>query len=171
MAKDLDGIDLVFCAAGMLSPQSLCEENLMEIEQLMYSNYLIPAYFISLIKKKMNNEGTIIAISSIAGTRGRKQNYFYGAAKSAFTNFLSGLRQELSFENINVLTVIPGFVKTKMIKDIQTPKILTISPRKLAKSIVKATQKRKAILYPGVSLIIYYFVKFLPEFIFKRLNF
>ena len=170
-AKDLDEIDLVFCAAGMLSPQGFCEENLVAVEQLMYSNYLIPAYFISLIKKKINRGGTIIGISSIAGERGRKQNYFYGAAKSAFTNFLSGLRQELSSQDINVLTVIPGFVKTKMISDLQTPKILTTSSSKLAKTIIKATGRRKAVLYPGISLVVYYIVKLLPEFVFKKLNF
>lgn len=155
----------------MLSPQTVCEKNLTEVEQLMSSNYLIPAYFISLIKTKMNRKATVIGISSIAGERGRKQNYFYGAAKSAFTNFLSGLRQELSDQDINVLTVIPGFVETKMIKNIQTPKILTISSGALAKTIIRAIKRRKAILYPGGSWVINYVVKSLPEFIFKKLNF
>ena len=37
--KDLNDIDIVFCAAGMLSPQTVCEKNLTEVEQLMSSNY------------------------------------------------------------------------------------------------------------------------------------
>tara|TARA_B100001105_G_C22282544_1_gene395975 strand:- start:67 stop:750 length:684 start_codon:yes stop_codon:yes gene_type:complete len=171
VTKDLDNIDLIFCAAGMLSPQVDCEENLLEVKRLMYSNYLIPAYFISLVKKKINPGGTIIGISSIAGERGRKQNYFYGAPKSAFTNFLSGLRQELSSQDINVLTVIPGFVKTKMITDLKTPKILTTSSGRLAKSIIRAIKKRKSILHPGISLLVSYVVRLLPEFVFKNLNF
>ena len=35
------------------------------------------------------------------------------SAKSAFSTYLSGLRQELSKKNINVITVHPGFVKTQ----------------------------------------------------------
>ena len=60
VTKDLNDIDIVFCAAGMLSPQTVCEKNLTEVEQLMSSNYLIPAYFISLIKTKMNRKATVI---------------------------------------------------------------------------------------------------------------
>ena len=40
-----------------------------------------------------------------------------GSSKSAFTTFLSGLRNRLSKKNIHVLTVLPGFVDTKMTKN------------------------------------------------------
>ena len=63
------------------------------------------------------------------------------------------------------------YILNQMIKNIQTPKILTISSGALAKTIIRAIKRRKAILYPGGSWVINYVVKSLPEFIFKKLNF
>ena len=35
----------------------------------------------------------IIGLSSLSGVRGRKSNFIYGSTKSAFTQYLAGLRQ------------------------------------------------------------------------------
>lgn len=37
----------------------------------------------------------IIGLSSLSGVRGRKSNFVYGSTKSAFTQYLAGLRQYL----------------------------------------------------------------------------
>ena len=66
--------------------------------------------------------GFMIGISSVAGDRGRKKNYIYGSSKSALTAYLSGLRNRLNSANVHVLTVKPGFVATKMTKNITLPK-------------------------------------------------
>ena len=44
---------------------------------------------------------------------------------------------------IHVLSVKPGFIKTKMIEGIETPKKLTASPKDVATKTFKAYKKKK----------------------------
>ena len=138
--------------------------------EVMDVNYKGPILFINEIKKILKI-GFIIGISSVAGERGRQKNYIYGSAKSAFSTYLSGLRQELSKTNINVITVHPGFVKTKMTKDIKTIEFLTTTPDKVALDIFKGQQSNKSIVYTKFYWrYIMLIINIIPEPLFKRLN-
>ena len=46
--------------------------------------------------------GFLAALSSVAGDRGRKSNYHYGAAKAALTTDLEGLRHRLHASGVRV---------------------------------------------------------------------
>ena len=81
----------------------------------------------------------------MAGQKGRKINYHYGASKSALSTFLSGLRQKLATENISVLTIELGFVKTKMTKNIPFHSFLTDNAHQAAKKILRAVYSSKEI--------------------------
>lgn len=59
--------------------------------------------------------GTIIAISSVAGTRVRRSNFVYGAAKAAMDSFYTNLSVALEAAGVRVLVVRPGAVDTAMI--------------------------------------------------------
>ena len=138
--------------------------------EVMDVNYKGPILFINEIKKILKT-GFIIGISSVAGERGRQKNYIYGSAKSAFSTYLSGLRQALSKTNINVITVHPGFVKTKMTKDIKTIKFLTTTPDKVALDIFNGQQSNKSIIYTKFYWrYIMLIINIIPESLFKRLN-
>lgn len=91
--------------------------------------------------------GTIIGISSVAGNRGRQSNYIYGSAKAAFTAYLSGLRNRLYHHQVHVLTVLPGFVYTKMTEHLKLPKPLTARPEEVADAVYKAARNRTNIIY------------------------
>src|SRR5690606_12784913 len=115
--------------------------------------------------------GTIVGISSVAGERGRQSNYLYGSAKAGFTAYLSGLRNALFSDNVHVVTVLPGFVYTKMTENLNLPKLLTAQPSEVADAIYAAVQKKKNTIYvrwfwKWIMLII----KCIPEFIFKKLK-
>lgn len=115
----------------------------------------------------------ICVITSVAGLRGRKKNLFYGASKSGLISYLSGLRQKYK-RNINICTVIPGYINTKEFKKlkISCPKFLITEPKDCAKTILKALQKNKEIVYVNYKWkIIMSIIKLIPEKIFKRLNF
>ena len=120
-------------------------------------------------------KGFIIGISSGAGDRGRASNYIYGSAKSAFSTYLSGLRNRLSKSNVHVMTVKPGVVNTPMIKDeikeLKLPAILIAKPEDVAKDIYNAQIKGKDILYSRwFWKYIMMVIKCIPEPIFKRLS-
>lgn len=165
--------DIVISAFGYLGNQALAMNDFNEAYNIMISNYM---GHVSLINKyvskvKGNKVCTIIGISSVAGERGRQSNYLYGSAKAAFTTYLSGLRNDLFDHNIHVMTVIPGFVKTKMLGNFKTPGFLTASSEEVANLIFKAfINKRNVVYIYPVWKYIMFIIKGIPEFLFKRMK-
>jgi len=165
-----DGVILAF---GYLGDQQLSQKNFQEAKKSLDTNFngavsiseIIAADFVK------RNKGFIVGISSVAGERGRQENYIYGSAKAGFTAYLSGLRQRLFKENIHVMTVKPGFVHTKMTNDKTLPPLLTATPEKVGKAIYKGVIKKKDTIYVyPVWRIIMGIIKLIPEKIFKRLE-
>lgn len=166
--------DVVVFAIGYLGNQQLAEIDWNEAKRIIDINYTsqIPLLnnFANLMAK--SKHGTIIGISSIAGERGRKANYFYGSAKSALTQYLSGLRQKLSDTKVRVLTVKPGFIRTKMTSHLAVPSIFEGNARDVAKKIFEAYKKNQPVLItPSIYKVLNTIIKFIPEGIFKKLNF
>ena len=163
--------EIALCSVGLLGKQKDDETNMLNSLLSMKTNYLGPSLLFGEIANRFEKRGSgsIIGISSVAGDRGRASNYIYGSAKSGFSTFLSGLRNRLNKSNISVLTVLPGFVKTKMIDSIDTPSIITSKPKTIAKLIYKNCFKSK-IIYPYPWQYILFIVKLIPENIFKKLN-
>ena len=164
-------IDLVVSCFGYLGNQEIAESDNNEAQKIISTNFIDHVTILDLFAQHFENnkQGTIVGISSVAADRGRASNYYYGSAKAGFDAYLSGLRNRLFSSNVHVLTVKPGFVKTKMIDGIETPSFLTSSSEKAAKQIHRAIKKKRNIIYVGkrwfwVMLII----KNIPEFIFKR---
>ena len=123
----------------------------------------------SLIKYKSQKKlDTIIGISSVAGDRGKKKNCVYSSSKSAFSSYLDGLRQRLYATDIHVITVKPGWIKTKMTKNLNLPKFMTTNVDFVGKKIFKSFKAKKNTLYvPGYWSIIMFIYKMIPEKIFK----
>ena len=162
----------VICATGYYPNQLKAQTDNEEMLNTTTANFTGPASIINYLVEKMKKirKGFIIGISSVSGERGRKKNYIYGSAKSGFTTFLSGLRNDLFDQNIHVMTVILGFIRdgTEMnfIK-----KTLSANPRDIAKSIVRSQMKSKDIVYLKWQWrYIMFIVRSIPEFIFKRIN-
>jgi decaprenylphospho-beta-D-erythro-pentofuranosid-2-ulose 2-reductase len=116
--------------------------------------------------------GSIAAISSVAGDRGRQSNYLYGAAKGGLTIYLQGLRNRLHHAGVHVLTVKPGFVDTAMTAGTINPRSpLLATPERVAYDIDQALLKRKDVLYtPWFWWGIMTLIRALPEAVFKRLK-
>jgi decaprenylphospho-beta-D-erythro-pentofuranosid-2-ulose 2-reductase len=113
--------------------------------------------------------GTIIGISSVAGNRGRQSNYLYGSAKSGLTAYLSGLRNKLFHNNVHVITVLPGFVYTKMTEHLQLPKALTARPEEVADALFEGIKKKKDIIYVRwFWKWIMFIITAIPESVFKK---
>ena len=148
----------------------------IKCETLIRINFLNPVLFINKIVPKMETEKNsfIVVLTSVAGLRGRSKQLFYSSAKSGFITYLSGLRQKLFTKKINVITVIPGFMKTKAFEagGWKAPFFLISSPKKSAQIINKAIKSKKEIVYVNFFWrIIMLCISFIPEKIFKKLKF
>ena len=170
LEKQPDG---VISFIGYLSPASGKNHDLNEIQKVINTNYIGQISIINQFADYYEKigKGFIVGISSVAGDRGRKSNYIYGSSKAGFTTYLSGLRNRLASKNIQVLTIKPGFVYTKMTRNIEMPSILISSAKYVGKKIVESQQNGKNITYiPGYWRIIIFIIKIIPEIIFKRTN-
>lgn len=164
--------DVAVCTVGALGDQPHDEKDWRAAERVMRANYLGPALLMGALANRFEERGhgVLVGISSIAGERGRRSNYIYGSAKSGFTAFLSGLRSRLHRSGVCVVTVIPGYVRTRMTDHLELPALLTATPEDVADAIVVAIRKRRNVVYVGrvwrdVALV----VRAIPESIFKRI--
>ena len=165
--------DGVICFIGLLGDQQKSEMDFNETETVIDSNFTGIVSLLNIFANyfEEKEEGFIVAVSSVAGDRGRKSNYTYGSAKAALTTYLSGLRNRLSPKNVHVMTVIPGFVETKMTKNLDLPGLITVSPNYVGKKIFKMQQKRVDRFYvPGYWFFIMFIIKLIPEQIFKKID-
>ena len=163
----------VIVVSGYMADQKECEKDWAKTLNTINVNYTGPVSLLNIVANDMeqNKNGFIVGISSVAGDRGRKANYIYGSSKAAFSAYLSGLRNRLYDSKVQVLTVKPGFVNTKMTQGLNLPKRLTAEPRDVAVDIFKAQQNKKDVLYTKARWrLIMFIIKNIPEFMFKKLN-
>jgi decaprenylphospho-beta-D-erythro-pentofuranosid-2-ulose 2-reductase len=165
--------DVVLCAFGYLGDQATSRTSWSESYNVITSNFTGAVSVLNRVGEifSKRKHGSIIGISSVAGERGRGSNYIYGSSKAGLTAYLSGLRNYLFQFGVHVLTVQPGFVKTKMTEGLPLPKPVTATPEKVALDIFNAYKKKKNVIYTlwmwrWIMLII----KLIPEAIFKKLK-
>jgi decaprenylphospho-beta-D-erythro-pentofuranosid-2-ulose 2-reductase len=164
----------VVSVVGLLGDQKAAESDPEAARMIMETNYVAPALLLSALANRMaeRGAGTIIGISSVAGDRGRATNYVYGSAKAGFTAFLSGLRNRLAGRGVQVMTVKPGFVATRMTRGLKLSKALTASSDQVAKAIVEAQLAGRTVIYIlGRWRLIMLVIRLLPEPIFMRMKF
>ena len=169
--KTLGGLDAAFICHGTLSDQKACENDSMLAQQEIRTNFLSPISFLTHLANlfEKRGAGTLVAISSVAGDRGRQSNYVYGAAKAGLSAFLQGLRNRLSRKGIRVITVKPGFVATPMTANLRSS--LMVSPDTVANDILKAVSKDQSVCYtPWFWRWIMLIIKSIPERIFRKLS-
>jgi short-subunit dehydrogenase len=136
-------------------------------------NYLGCMSLLNIISNQFINDrrGFIISVTSVSGLRGRAKNYIYGSAKAGLITYMSGLRNKMNKYNVNVLTVIPGFITSNEDKKENYPRVLVTTPKKLALRIFNAQQSNKDVIYSSISWqLIMFFIKLIPEALFKKLK-
>ena len=164
--------DVVVAAFGYLGDQRKSQDDFQEARKIMETNYIGAVSILELVAADMERRrnGWIICISSVAGDRGRQSNYIYGSAKGALTIYLSGLRSRLFKKNVQVMTVLPGFVRTKVTEGLDLPERLVSEPDQVAEKIYNSYRRRN-ILYSSMKWrLIMLIIKHIPEVIFKRLS-
>lgn len=166
--------EIVVSIIGLLGVQQNAESDLAHATTIMRSNYEGPSLILGLFAEKFlaRGHGTIVGVSSVAGDRGRASNYVYGSAKAGFSAFLSGLRARASRGGVHVVTVKPGFVRTKMTEGMKLIGPLTVEAPVVGDAILSAFEKKTDVVYvSGKWRLVMLIIKTLPESIFKKLTF
>ena len=91
--------DLVVLAFGYLGDERAAQRDTDALAHILNANFTGAAIALAHLANYLEERDTptgIIAISSVAGDRGRQGNYSYGAAKGGLSIFLQGLRNRLA---------------------------------------------------------------------------
>lgn len=155
---------IIVYAAGFLKDNAVALEEWESSYRMMNTNYCGAVSILNIVATddENNHLERIIGISSLSGVRGRKSNFIYGSTKSAFTQYLAGLRQHLSSRKIIVNVIISGYIRTKINAGLELSESLMLEPEHVAQKIVNAGNDFAII--PGFKWkVIYRILKVLPE--------
>ena len=113
-AERFGRIDILVNNAGVGLYGSFVETPPEQLRQLVATNWLGPAYAIQAAVPYMRQQGKgqIINISSVAGKIAIPWMTTYCSTKFALNALSYGLRMELEQDNIQVINVCPGRIKT-----------------------------------------------------------
>ena len=163
--------DVTVYVVGYMNDNEIAFNNWDESLKTINANYTGGVSILNIICADYISKGggDIVGISSVAGLRGRQSNFIYGSAKAGFSAYLSGLRNKAFPNNVHVMTVLPGFVNTKMTMNLNLPKMLTANPELVGKVVFESLKKKRNTVYVKwfwrwIMLIII----MIPEFIFKK---
>ena len=169
----LGQIDLVLVAHGSLPDQGECQAALGKVSDAVTVNALSPVLFAEAIAAVLERQraGTLGVIGSVAGDRGRKSNYVYGAAKALVATYLQGLQHRFAGTPVRVTLIKPGPTDTPMTAHLKGSGTVLADSAEVAALIVAGMDAGKAVIYAPVKWrLIMWVIRHLPAGIFNRLN-
>ena len=140
----------------------------------MALNFLSPAVLALHLAGRFETQGSgvLAVITSVAGDRGRKSNYVYGAAKAGLSTFLEGLAARVHQRHVRVLNIKPGPVDTPMTANLKKSALFA-TPQRVAVDIHRALRDGKSgVLYtPWFWRWIMFLIRRVPAPIMRKLSF
>jgi len=166
-------IDIALIAHGNLPDQVACQADLTLTAQALSINGTSPVLFAEAIAGAMQRAGSgaLAVIGSVAGDRGRKSNYVYGAAKGLVERYVEGLQHRLAGSAVTVTLIKPGPTDTPMTAHLKQDGAKLADVGAVAREIVDAIQSGQPVLYtPRKWALIMAVIRSLPRFAFHRMN-
>lgn len=169
----LGNVDVVLIAHGSLPEQADCQNDLQACCEALEVNGVSPVLYAEAFAKQMAkaNHGTIALIGSVAGDRGRKSNYVYGAAKGLVARYAQGLRHRFAGTGVKVVLIKPGPTDTPMTAHLKGKGAKLAPVEGVAKQIVEGVEAGKPVIYaPGKWWLIMMVIRHLPALVFNKMD-
>ena len=173
----IGNIDIAFLNAGISQRSKTLDTSFTVDEKIMAVNFFAPVKITKRLLPKMieNGGGTIAVTSSISGKFGFPLRSAYASSKFAVYGFFETVHAEYYNDNIRVVIVCPGRIKTNISYNaleadgtkhakMDSGQQKGMSADKAAKKIVKAINMQRAeVLVGGNELIMLYLYRFFPN--------
>ncbi|MBL4605172.1 MAG: SDR family oxidoreductase [Flavobacteriaceae bacterium] len=116
LVSELTQLDGIVHASGMVFPYPIKYLNQKKIDETLTINYEAPVLLMSEItsQRKLNNNASIVFLSSISGQHPHKGGAIYAGSKAALEAFSKVLSLELQHKKIRSNCISPAMVKTAM---------------------------------------------------------
>ena len=167
-------LDKALIAHGVLSLQQSCQDDLDQTRQSIEVNGLSPVLFAEALAGAMGlaGRGTLGLIGSIAGDRGRRANYVYGASKALIDRYAQGLRHRFAGSHVRIVLIKPGPTDTPMAAPYKAQGRRLAPVEEVARGTVEAMRRGTPVAYlPWRWKFIMLVARALPDFVFNRINF
>jgi short-subunit dehydrogenase len=171
-AQALGRIDAVLIAFGTLPDQTAIDR---DPEAQLRGFHTNATAVISLGARFANaledaRGGMLAVIGSVAGDRGRRSNYVYGAAKAAIHAYFEGLRGRLHGAGVKVLVVKPGWIDTPMTAHLRRNFLYATADAAGAATHRAMMRGREEVYVPGFWRWIMLAIHALPASVMKHLS-
>ncbi len=167
---DLGGLDLLIYAAGTMPVVGPEEFDFPKDQAMVMVNCTGAVAWLNQAAIRFGNvgSGTIVAIGSVAGDRGRAGQPVYNASKAFLATYMEALRNRLAQKGITVVTVKPGPVSTEMTAHLDPKGFM--SAEEAAKGILHKSQKSGEYYLKLSHRIIFWVIRHIPSSIFRRMK-
>ena len=166
------GLLNVFLAFGVMPDQAAADADPRVAAGMVEANFTGAAAVLGALAPVLEAQrgGVVVALGSVAGDRGRKGNFLYGATKAALLTYLQGYAARLAKSGVRVLCIKAGPIDTSMTWAL--PKLpFMASPRSFAAAAWKRARSGSGSAYlPRIWWPVMTIIRMLPTPVFNRLN-
>jgi len=173
-AEEISPLNLVFANAGVATTEEIPNNifNTFNINVMGVINTITPA--IEIYKNRKDTNKIIAITSSIAGYHGLASCPSYSATKACVKAYGEALRLQLLEYNIQVNTICPGFIRSRITDKNKCPMPFFMEAEPAAKLIAHRIEKNVGLIaFPWPMRLATWFLSILPnvvsDFIYKRL--
>ncbi len=164
----LEDIDLLILNAGISLGHSGAFAPLSAFKELYDVNLVSSNAILEVLLPKMQKRqsGTIVFISSLASLFSMPSSKVYSSSKRALNAYAEGLRYMLKRDNIKVINILPGFIKSELTDKNEFFMPFLLETREGVRKMVNAINKGKE--FYAFPLRFYYLIKLLnlmPAFV------
>jgi len=145
-------IDILVNNAGVYSEAAFEEISVKLIKDIFQTNVLGPIYFTQILLPKIKRGGHIVNILSKSVFSSKSHVAVYAASKHAVSGLSQNLRQELIEKDIRLTEVYPGKMKTAMLSQYSKESSTFLSPKEVAKIVVKIVNIPQNICVESVTI-------------------
>ena len=166
-------IDVALIAHGTLPDQRRAQADPRACADALQINGVSPVLFAEAFAAQMqrSGSGTIAVIGSVAGDRGRRSNYVYGAAKGLVDRYMQGLQHRFAGTRVRIVLVKPGPTDTPMTLHLKDSGTRLAPVEEVAAAIVRGIESGRPVVYaPRVWGAIMLVIRHLPRAVFNRLD-
>lgn len=171
IAEQHGPIGVAVLAFGVLGDQARAEQDAGHALAVVHTDYVAQISVLTHLANLMraHGSGQLVVFSSVAGVRARRANYVYGSAKAGLDSFASGLADALHGSGVHLLLVRPGFVIGQMTQGMK-PAPFSSTPQQVADAVVHGLRSgRERMWVPGVLRPVFFGMRLLPQFVWRRL--
>ena len=173
MTQALGGLDILLLAYGELGDQVELERNPGAVTKLLQTNFTSAVVWCMAATAVFERQrsGALLVIGSVAGDRGRRSNFVYGATKGGLARIIEGIAHKLAPLGARAVVIKPGFVDTPMTAAFTKKGMLWATPDRVAEVIVRAGDRGGPVFYaPAFWRVIMLVIRHLPSFLFNKLD-